>query len=77
VAHFDRLIWPLDVNFIQKIQALRPLLLQGENHVVLVDKFVNHQYLPLAEPVIQSGIDGLRRGADARGGVAMDDNVRR
>ena len=57
----------LHVDRLQEVRALPPLLLQGQNHVILT----------LAESVIERGVDGLRREAEARCGIAVDNHIGR
>ena len=45
------------------------------DHVVLIDRAVDHRHLTLAESVVQRAVD-LRRGdAEPRSGVAIDDEI--
>ena len=66
----------LHVNLVQEIRALPPLLLERENHVILVDRLVHRRDLALAERVVERAVDRLRGQAEARGSVAIDDDVR-
>ena len=65
----------LNVDGLQKVRAFPPLLLQRQNHVVLIDRFVHHRNLALAESVIERRIHRLRREPEARRGVAVDNHV--
>ena len=67
----------LHVDGIQEVRAFPPLLLQGQNHVVLIDRLVHHRDLALAKSVVQRGVHGLRRQTEARCGIAVDDHIGR
>ena len=54
-----------------------PVLRRGfHDDAVLVERVVNGRDLALAESIVQRGIDHARRDAEARGGVAVDDERR-
>src|SRR6266849_1795215 len=46
------------------------------DHVVLIQRAIHRRYRPLAESVIVSVVDELRRDAEARGGLAVVVNQR-
>ena len=50
--------------------------LHFQHHVVLVQLREHGRDLPLAEGVVERVVDHLRRDAEARGGVAVDDQMR-
>ena len=67
----------LHVDRFQEVRAFPPLLLQGQNHVVLIDRLVHHRDLALAKSVIERGVHRLRRETEARRGIAVDDHIGR
>ena len=67
----------LHVDRLQEVRAFPPLLLQRQNHVVLIDRLVHHRDLALAESVVERGVHRLRREAEARCGIAVDDHIGR
>ena len=62
-----------DVQALQRLRALQVFGGELHHHAVLVERVVDHADLALAEGVVQRGVDGAHRHAQARRGVAVDD----
>src|SRR5207302_387371 len=64
------------VNVLQRIGRLLELRVDFQQHVVLVQLREDSGDLALAESVIERVVNGLGQNAEARGRVAIDDQVR-
>ena len=60
----------------QGVGILLEFGLHFQDHVVLVELRENGRDLALAEGVVERVVDRLRSDAEARGGIAIDDQIR-
>jgi hypothetical protein len=67
--------WRLHVNLGKNFRTRPPLLFEGKNHVVLIDRFVHHRHLTLTERIVESAVDRLRRQTEARSCIAVDQYI--
>src|ERR1019366_7421208 len=65
----------LDVDAFQSIRGQSELRIYLQHDVILVQLRKHSGNLALAERVVERVVDGLRQNAQARGGVAIDDQV--
>ena len=64
-----------NIDFVEHGRALGVARIDLHDDVILVDRGEDGRDLPLAEGVIERVVDLRRRQAEARGGVAVDDQI--
>ena len=64
-----------DIDILERIGTLLELLSHLHHDMVLVNSLIHGGDLPLAKGVVQRVIDYLRRQAQARGRIAVDDQA--
>src|SRR5579859_6256665 len=70
-----RAVGGVDVNILERIGILLELRVHFHDDVILIELRVNRGDLALAEGVVQGVVDVGGKNANARGGIAIDDDV--